>query len=694
MNVLSTTIKDRSSTSEAAEITIQEFDRAYEVQKDDFERGQKAWKRYFPINYGKWDEEALKVMQEEYRQPIQLDIASPRVDTLAGSLVSDLPDPTWVPVRGQKGVLTEAIAEKYYSDKEEYNYDDIFLKVFRDGLIHCGDLAITEDYKYHVPQIKFERIMFGFLVWDPYWITDDDRDAEVAYRIAWMNADRIVRKYRHATDELMREIKEYKKDKSGYPINIEEQQRRKLLGRVGDEFQIIEKHFIEHIKTSRLIGRREGETSWIPFPINKERAYLERFAEINRIDWTTVIEDSYDDKISYVTTVCRELKNAQIQEHVKNKVQVNGLPFHHFTARRCYGKNMGAIESIADVEDTINKRESLVTELISKAGGGGSLVNEELFPDPKKRQEAVKMKNKPGHWQFAPLDNVKRIMEQVAPAQFSPAISDQVNRMYDKALPIVSRVSDTLSSMSESGEPALLFERKFQVNMIANTLMNRNMRQFINNTAESYFYQWQITYGDQEIDVVFRDGKTKITLNQHRGNFIVNDVRSIPRCRVVIAENTKSQLYQMRWRSIYSEMLERLNPQVVPAHYMLAVKNFFESIETNDEDKVQLKVINDMMMMIARLDLVAKATTSQVTSQGNTLQSVQIDMQLQQIMQQLQLQQAQAQPMGHIEQQQEQISYPEETPVITPEENKMNPPTIEEASGGMPTKPAMTEAYR
>jgi hypothetical protein len=692
MNVITrTSRKDRGTVSEASIITIAEFDKAFEAQEDNFERGAKAWRRYFPINYGKWDPAALKVLQEEFRHPVQFDISSPKADALAGSLVADLPDPTWVPVQGERGLLTEAIADEYYTDRDLYNFDDVFLKVFRDGIVHAGDLEITEDYKHHVPRIKLSRIMYGFLVWDPYWLTDDDRDAEVAYRVAYMTAEKLMRTYKHATEEILREVRDYKSDKSGYEKDPEIRQLNRD-GRVGDELQVIEKHYLEHIKTTRLVGRTEGGQQWIPFPINRPREYLELFAETNRIDWETVVEDTYEDRVHYVTTVVRELSNAEIQLEAKSKIQVNGLPFHHFTMRRWAGKDMGDIETMADVEDTINKRESLITELVSKASGGSQLVNENLFKSPQEKQEWAKKKNKPGHSQFVDLDSVKTPYVNMVTNQFPSGIADQINRMYEQVLPLVSRVSAALSSMSDNaGEPGILFERKFQMNMIANTLMNRNMRQFINNVAESYFFQWQITYGDYEHEVVSRDGKKRVTLNKRRGGMIYNSVRSVPRCRVVIAENAKSQTYQMRWRSVWAEMLQSINPQVAPAQYMMALKNFFETIQTTDADKEQIKVINEMSLMVARLQMISQATGFQTAAQNNTMQSQQIEMQMQAMMQQMQQSLPQPAPTGHMEPQpQVEEQYPDESVPSDGFEN-MSPVTpTEEASQVLQTQPALT----
>jgi hypothetical protein len=197
--------------------------------------------------------------------------------------------------------------------------------------------------------------------------------------------------------------------------------------------------------------------------------------------------------------------------------------------------------------------------------------------------------------------------------------------------------------MSDSNEPGILFERKFQTNMIANTLLNRNIRQFQNNLAESYFYQYQITYDGPEIPVTERGGnKIALVLNQRRGGQRYNWVKDTPRCRVVMAENTKSATYQMRWRSIWAESMDALSKTVqttdgitIP-YLLLSIKNFFGTIEVKEEDKDTVKVMDSMTMMLARLESVVKASAAQTKLGNDNLMNAQIDMQLQQIMQQMQ----------------------------------------------------------
>jgi L-rhamnose mutarotase len=673
-----------NSSKEACSFIVSEFERAREVQRSDFNDAETAFKRYFPVDFGKFTKDELDIFKEEGRTPIQIDIAPYKVDTLVGSIVSDLPDVSWVPVKGDKNILTEAVAFKYYSDKDMYNYDDTFNKVIRNGFVHAGDMVIVEDWKYGEPGIRFDSILNGFIVWDPYWMTDDDRDAEVYWRYAHMNPVKLKTKYGNIYGELEKAIEDYKKDRVRFINNPTEEKKDYRLGKVGDEFQVIEKHWLKEIRTKRLMGTRyDNDRAWIPFPINKDREYLNAFAEANNIDWSSVQETIYNDRIEYYSVVVRELNICVIEEK-KSPIQVNGLSAHHFTARRYMGRNMGIMKSIADIEDMIIKRENLATDRLSMASNGG-LINENLFQTEKKWKEFSKNKNRVGKYTRVPLDDVKNVVAQVVDNTMNFDLEKQIERALHEYMPLVSRVSEALSSMSDSNEPGILFERKFQTNMIANTLLNKNIRQFLNNVCESYFYQYQITYDGPPVQVNQRGGNgTAVTLNKMVGGVKYNWVKDTPRCRVVMTENTKSATYQMRWRSIWAEMLNAIDLQkagraAVP-YYLMTLKNLFDTIEMREEDKDAKKLFDNMVDMISRLNAVAEATKLQTEIGGSTLQSAQIDVQLQNIMQQMQAMQQPVQPISH-----EQI---ESTPV----NYDINPQQPAEAEPVVATPPASTGA--
>jgi hypothetical protein len=132
---------------------------------------------------------------------------------------------------------------------------------------------------------------------------------------------------------------------------------------------------------------------------------------------------------------------------------------------------------------------------------------------------------------------------------------------------------------------------------------------------------------------------------------------------------------------------------------MLALKNMFETLQTTEEDKEDVKVMNELCMMIARLELVARATGFQTKAQGNTLQSAQIDIQMQQLMQQMNQMfgnMQEIQPVGHNEPTSStEIQYPKENSGqmdVSGSESAINPPSIEAVSGAAQKPPAMTGA--
>jgi hypothetical protein len=440
----------------------------------------------------------------------------------------------------------------------------------------------------------------------------------------------------------MRAVKDTKR--SGLattPMNAEEL-RRRFEGSIGDEYKVIEYHWLEMVKTKRLIGMKVDENTmrpaWIPFPVVKERATLERFAAANRIDWETVFEDDYEDIVHHVTTICPDLDPSLILEDGKSKIQCKGLPFFHFTVTRYGGKNKGIVASMLDVQRTIDQRESLVTELISKANGGADLADEGIFQDPKQQESFRKNKNKPGHTEFVDFSGLKNNppIVSVRQNQYPSQVLDQINRMYQQVLPLVSRVSDSMSAITETGKSGVLFEKEYQVNRIGNLLMERGIKQFLNNFGEAYFFQYQISYAGEMREVTTRD-KKRLFLNEPvalpgGGVGIKNSVEYTPRCRVIIDENKKSPTYQMRYRSIWAEVMQNINPEINPEQWMFAFTRFMETLDIGDEAMGELKMLNQMSLTKVQMKYIADVTTLHAQAKQSELTAVQAEQMLQQIM--------------------------------------------------------------
>ena len=661
----------KSSDNDKVTQIDRDCETATQAQKDDFDRAYESWDAYFAMNGGQWTKKKLAQIKEQDRHPWTFDIIGPKTDTLAGSIIAELPDIAYLPVEGQKTSGSDAVTESYYSDKELANSEDHLSKIIRDGLVHIGWGQITESKKYGKPVIGLERVLPGRLIPSAYWLTDNDRDMKEAFKIGYYLPEAIAHKWDKKYDSIMRAIYDLKKSGRGtVPTNAEEM-RRRFDNQVGDEYKVIEYHWLEMLNTKRLIGMRVDpktmRPSWIPFPIEKDRNQLEKFAAANMIDWETVYEDDYEDMIHRVTTICPDLDPTLILEDGKSKIQCKGLPFFHFTVCRYGGKNKGIVASLLDAQRTINERESLVTELIAKANGGADLVDEGMFSDPKTKESFAKNKNKPGHTEFVDFSALKggNPIYPTAVNQYPSQVLDQINRMYQQVIPMVSRVSDSMSAITDAGKSGVLFEKEYQVNRIGNMLMDKAVKQLMNNFGEAYFYQWQITYADEPREVMSRSGK-KIVLNElvalPDGNGVGtrNAVAYTPRCRVIVSENKNSATYQLRYRSIWSEVLQNINPEISPEQWMFAFTKFMETLEMDDKAKGELEALNQMSMTKVKMRFIADISGLTATAKQNQVTAVQAEKMLQQIMGAMQ----QPQPAPGGEQPQEQITGPEEQ--ITP----------------------------
>lgn len=681
----------QTSNADQVRLIENEFQEAVYAHSRDLDLMIQAWDAYMVLDGGQWDKTKLSKLAMEQREARSYDIIGPKVDTLAGALISELPDLDWTPVEGEKTTATEAIKDSWYSDKELVNTEYELMLAIRDGLVHCGWLQMIETSKYGKPVIGFQRILPGFLIPSPYWIQDSDENLSYCFKIGYMTPSEMKSKYRtreYEIDQAIRDIRRYGHEEA--PGSAYDQ-RRRYMGKIADHYRVVEKHWLDHIETTRLVGVRvetdlatgepTGKVRWVPFPVTHNRRILEHFAGINQIDWETVEEVPYTDVIHRVTTIVPELTRDVILEDGKSKIQPKRLPFYHFTVTRYNGRCKGIVATILDPQRTINERESLVTELISKANGGSQLVDENIFKDDQDRQKFVANANKPGYKHMVDFSQSKTGVPivEVRPNQYPSQVLDQIGRMWDVVVPLTSRVSDSMSAVTQSGKSGILFEREIQINRIGNLLMDKAVKQMLDHMAESYFFQWQISYAGIQREVSSRDGKRKTVLNEritdtYGREMIRNAVGYVPRCRALVTESTRSPTYQMRYRMIYSEILQNINPQINPEHYNFVFNKFMSTLDLPEKDKAELESMNRMIETKTKMNFVQQIMAMHAGTKSAGLQAAQADMQLAMIMQQLQ-------QMGMV--QQAQPAVPEQLTdatdeVVEPTEETIQPQGAEE----------------
>ncbi|HUX56357.1 MAG TPA: hypothetical protein VMV77_05255 [Bacteroidales bacterium] len=578
----------------------------------DIDRGIIANRMYFGLPRHQWPEAKLAVLDEQKRWAYQFNIIAPKVNTMSGAIITDMPDVEWSPIEGFKTTLTEAIKDTYYSDKEVTNWEFNLIELIKSGLIHGGWIKMIETTKFHpLGNIGLKFIPPGMFIPDAYWKTNDDRDLKQGWESIYMTPEGMAHKYEDKSDAVMVALEQYKKGRTAIPSDAPEQ-RQRYNQTVGDEFEVIEELWTEPVKKSRLIGRKAGYMQWVPFPISEDQAMLEQFAEVNEIDWDTVKETPYDDIIQHKTVICPTLSDALILYDRKSRVQVKGLSVFHFSASRYNGRDKGIVEAMADIQTTVNERISLETELIAKSNGGSKIVNENLFTDPVQKARFEKNFNKPGSMSFADLDSVTKVLEDIGPTQFPQSILAQINLMFDPLLPLVSGVSNAWSAESATQDSGILYERKVQMNKIGTLILDKQVKQLLNNIGEAYFFQFQRTYGDVERKITKKNGKEEIFLNKQvdEGTF-ENAVSYIPRCKVVISESVNSPTKKHRDRTMATEFIAQINPETNPLFYQDMLQMMAKSVDHSEEDQARLEKDMALERAVAETTLVARLAENQ-----------------------------------------------------------------------------------
>lgn len=623
----------KSSNYERVKQIYNEREQSKRALQLDFDRGLKAWQAYMGFYGEQWPNVQLMQLHAEKRYAYQFNIIRPKVDTMAGAIITDLPDPDWTPVEGQPTTGTDAIKETFYSDKELTNWRVHLIELIQAGLIHNGWIEMVETTKYHpLGNIGLNFLRDGSGVPSAYWKSNDDRKLEKFWKSRYFNPEKLKFKYEKSSAAIEAAIQDLKLHGMDELDENAAEERRNFEGRVGSEYEVIEELWLEHVKTERLVGRKENETVTIPFPITiKDKGEeFEKFVQLNQIDISSVNPYPYTDIISHKTAVCPSLDPTIMLYDKKTRVQVKGLPVYHFTTRRHEGKDMGMCETIMDMQAIFNKRITLENELVEKTNGGMKIWNKAIFRNPKEKTEIKDYANKPGHNMFANIDDVQKVYEEIQPNAYPSQVMSQIELIYNQLLPLVSGVSDAWSAEGASNDSGILYERKVQMNKIGTLLMDEGVKHLINNIGEGYMYQWPITYGGMEREITTKGGKGKVVLNEKlQEGFVRNSVEHLPRHKVIVTEKVDSPTRQQSTREMMMELMKQINPETNPISFQNALRTVFETLNISDDEKEKFMADLELELAAARTQMTAQIASNTAATSAGVMQDKQAQMQLQ-----------------------------------------------------------------
>lgn len=582
-------------------ITIDaEFTRALDYDCKNRERSYRNNRMYHAVDAGQWNPKDIVKLGDVNRQAAQFNITAPKVDTLAGELLSETYDYDFKPVEGPRDSLTKSIQDTWYSDKELCRYDEQMEKIVIDGLIYAGDMKMMISHKYNsLGNIYFKRTEPGYLVRDPYWRSDDDSECEKCWEIFYMDAIELQRKFGISNPIVDSAVNQLKLFGGDYQNPDNDFNQRIQMQTIGHLYRVIEYHWMEILKTTRIVGQKLNSDRYIPFPITEDKAKLKDFMLRNKVDPNTMMPVEYEDPIHKFNISCPQVELSKLLREGMGKIQIKRLPYFQFTVGRFQGQNKGIVDDIVDIQETINKRESKLTDLVSTATGGGKLANRDMFKTPDERKEFENRANDPAYVGWVDGDDLtnNRAIHYLNTNTYPSTLINQLERMWD-VIDRVSRVPASMSSRSESAnESGRLHAQKMAVARLANVTLFNRLKKLRHDMGEAYFEQWPWAYKGLSREFSTRDGKHKTVLNERvfrpeEGKwYIRNRPDQIPRCSVIITEKPSSPSTAMEKQAKFGEFYNMAVQAKQPEYANFFFGEILKTEVFDDEAEAQLGIL-------------------------------------------------------------------------------------------------------
>lgn len=600
-----------------------EWRTAFNAYDGQFKRCERNWKAYTGMEGGAWDEKDKDTLSREDRVASVFNVTRPKVDSFTGAQLAETWDFDWVPAEGPKSKITDAIKNSYYIDKEMMNYDYHLGNTIRDGNVFAGEVKMELSQEYGgLPRIKLAHKQQPFVLRDPYWISDDDKDCESLWDVYHLSPVQIWNIFHPKGSILQSALKQFKLA-GGEWTNDEQifsQVEREIKGHM---LRVIEHHWLEIQHTTRAIGKINGSHRYVPFPLTTEHNILNKFKEDNNIDPQSIFEIPIKQRLHRVSTICPSLMQESLLEEGYSRVQVGRLPYFRYSTSRVNGQDMGVVDFMFYAQQHIDKRESKLTDLIETSQGGGKLVNADAFREPKDMARFQDEGNDPSSIFMMNGDEMKqgRLIEYINQNQYPAQVVDQLERMYSVIDRLTSVPIAQEAQTQSANEPAALYDRKLQVARISTMLSTNRVKQLMGNIAEAYFYQWQRSYSGPRREYSSRDGKINVVLNERilkDGKIMLKNVPMLaPRCSVFVTESEKSLNRNTSNRLLYEGLIQKV-ANTHPELATIMLHGYLKTMPLDDQMRLQL----DRVEMLQKVRDMSKIKADVAQFDAVTAQSI------------------------------------------------------------------------
>ena len=679
----------RSSTDDF----ITEVDRMHDewlsAQTDPLRRMWENFRMYMPVDGSSWDDEAYYKLKAEGRHPVSIDIASRKIDSLAGSIMSEKWDFDFKPVAGDQTSLTNGIKNWYYADKEQFDYEQSESKVLVYGLLHAGCEEIGVDYDLRRSgAITFWCNQPGAVLKDPYWQTDSHRDWKRAIKRAYFTAQEMVDKWETDDGHIRDRARQDKLNNETYGKVDNVDVFKDNPKTWGSKYLTLEYRWMERTKTTRLWAR-VGEPpwdEWIAFPdtatSRDEVQALMRVYGVNSFENLKEMPD-YVDKLKLMIC-CPNLSTTSVLFQGDHDIQCGSIGLFWFSSCSMMGADKGIMEAMKDVQRTLNYRESKKDDIIAHIAAQAYGIDAKKLDDQHNSFSDVQQRiTKPGAL-IATLGNPTQVIQPIAHGEVPASITNDIASFIDR-FDRVSPVTPALQGVSERDTSGVLYEMQHAVTKLGTLLLYGNWRQHKENKGEAWYNQAQKTYAGMYRKVKDVDSGDWLEFNSPDfvgGQKVYrNSVEMLPRALVIVTLRKDSPTESMAMRGVLYDTTKILaaNPELFKNEIRILVNKMLATVEQEPEEKRKIEMLGKMQEMADIYEIVARIENMKATGAQSLVLQAQAASMLRQISAQLGMgaPQQPEQPTGPESVTPSRPAVPLPQPEQTPEEQYQQVPTQE-----------------
>ena len=625
------------------ELLLKQFTNYELYHQKDLNRFIRNARMYWHLDFGMWPEAVVEKLRKEGRRPPTYPVIPDKIETLIGSYLSNGYDVKMVPDDDTLDEMTIRVMDMYLSDKKKLDWDCSHIVALLDSMIGVGyERFYLTDHVDEFGNLAMESLNPRYTLLSPAWKSNYARDIDDYFTWSMQSATEIVKKNPRHSERLLELYERERMDGIDYGVSVGGAPRYKDADQKWmSGHKVIEFHHVERI--DRMYEYDVKNKTWFPDTGYKpgsaeDRAIKMHYIKIMGLDPDRDVKWLKQKKVvKYVETIVPSIDMELKLKDGKDVIQANCVNLFPLGIRY-WGQFMGlVVDRMYDVQQTINKGEMNIEDMIQRMAKGAFLIDAGLFGGDAKIEDEIR-----ANWNDAAA---KMVVDEGSTARYpngliplptvapTPEMFRNTERYYDHA-DRFSKVSSAQDSRTEgSNESGKLFNMKFEASKLQQIYPKRFYERHITAIAEAWIFAAKHSYaGIQRTFSKEGLGKDTFDINVPGVDtitgkpVIINDIATLPRMKVTLAPSENGLNMRLQKRNEMGELLGLVEKDPNDRLYkVLFTKEVLKTMEFGEEFKNEVEMASKLLMEAAALQTMAqiKQLQSQLTMADAQNQQVQ-----------------------------------------------------------------------